>query len=442
MSAARTRAERLSAIEAVLEDLLPRFSVARARTGRPEVLSASLLWVGMLVCLLRGNVSQLAIWRLLAQAGLWGHDLVPISAEGVRKRLLRRGPDLLETVFAQVTAELMDESPGDTALAPFAPGVYALDDTSLDQVARHLPTLRDKERGDDALLPGKLSVAFDVRRQLFAAVEPTELPHQNPKAAARPLYRSLPKGSLLLVDLGYFSFPLFDDMTDDGYWFISKMRNRTTAVVERVLVDEPGLKEELIWLGKYRSDRAKHLVRRITVTVTPTPHIYLTNVRDPRTLSAAEVVALYGRRWDIELAFKSLKQHLGLGVLWSAHWELILTQVWGALLIAQIASSLRQQLALRAGVDLFDVSLALLLKELPQVVQRGADDVIGLLARLPMTPGGYLRKSRRKVYPVPTPQHITLPPPDLVTICTPRSSGRKCAADRSNRLHTAVLEGV
>ncbi len=131
-------------------------------------------------------------------------------------------------------------------------------------------------------------------------------------------------------------------------------------------------------------------MRRITVTRTKTPYVYLTNVLDPEQLSAAEVVTLYGRRWDIELAFKQLKHHLGLRLVWSAHWELVLTQVWGALLIAQIASSLRQQIALRAGIDLFDVSLALLLRELPQVVRRGQDDVVGRIARLPVTPGGYL----------------------------------------------------
>ncbi|MCO5220684.1 MAG: hypothetical protein M9947_03760 [Thermomicrobiales bacterium] len=56
-------AERLSAIEAALQDLLPRLALAPARTGRPEVLSAALLWTGMLVCIVRGQGSQLAIWR-------------------------------------------------------------------------------------------------------------------------------------------------------------------------------------------------------------------------------------------------------------------------------------------------------------------------------------------------------------------------------------------
>ncbi len=145
--------------------------------------------------------------RLLAEAGLWRRDLVPISAEAVRKRLQRSGPRSLQTLFAQVSAELAAASPGDLSLAPFAAGVYALDDTALDQVARHLPALRGIPKGDDALLPGKLCVAFDVRRQLFTTVLPTELPHQNPKIAAPALYRSLPVGSLLLLDLGYFSFP-------------------------------------------------------------------------------------------------------------------------------------------------------------------------------------------------------------------------------------------
>ncbi|MCO5220683.1 MAG: hypothetical protein M9947_03755 [Thermomicrobiales bacterium] len=130
-------------------------------------------------------------------------------------------------------------------MAPFATGVYALDDTSLAQVARHLPRLRETERSADVLLPGKPEGRLDVRRQLFAQVRPTELPHQNPKAAAPALYRALPPASLFLVDLGYFSFP-------------SSISSATTAIGSSpssrvapappwsIPIDQPGLTDELI----------------------------------------------------------------------------------------------------------------------------------------------------------------------------------------------------
>ena len=39
--------------------------------GRPRVLPAMALWAGLLVCILRGFESQLAVWRLISERGLW-----------------------------------------------------------------------------------------------------------------------------------------------------------------------------------------------------------------------------------------------------------------------------------------------------------------------------------------------------------------------------------
>jgi hypothetical protein len=415
---------RLDAIEATLADLLPRLTPPPARRGRPEILPGALLWAGLLVCILRGATSQQALWRLLSEVGLWQHPTVPVGAEAVRIRLVRAGPTVMQDLFTEVTAALAERLPPVRDLAPFATGVYALDESTLDGVARTLPALRDVPPGDDRLLPGKLQAVFDVRAQRFVHVGTTELPRQNEKVAARDLVATLPRDSLILADLGYFGFKWFDDLTDAGYHYVSKLRGKTSYTVVHVLAAGNGVRDELVWLGTYRADRARHLVRLLTVPVGQTIHRYLTNVRDPDLLSARDLVRLYARRWTIEEAFKLVKRDLGLYLLWSAQWELILTQVWGVLVIAQIASALRAEIARRAGIDLFDVSLTLLLRELAWFVQRGDPDVLGTIAALPVVPGGYLRPSRRQGRDVPDPGPITPPSPDLVPERVPRYAGK------------------
>lgn len=417
---------RLDVIEAILGELIPKLTPDPNPRGRPEVLPGALLWTGVLVCILRQTTSQQALWRLLSQAGLWHFPQVPVSAEAVRIRLQRAGPEIMQELFMQLTAELAVQFAGDATLAPFATGVYAIDESTLDGVARTLPALRAVPAGDDQLLPGKLITAFNVRTQQFETVLTTDLPRQNEKVAARDVVATLPVNSLILADLGYFSFPWFDDLTDHGYWYVSKLRRKTSYTRKHVLSAHGQIRDELVWLGKYRSDRAKHLVRRIQVPVGKTVHISITNVLDPHQLSMADVVRLYARRWDIELAFKTVKRDLGLHLLWSAKWELILTQVWGVLLIAQIAAALRAQIAQRAGIDLFDVSLSLLLRDLPHLVRRGEPDLIGRLAALPVVKGGYLRPSRRIRLEVPDNLPVHPPPDDLVLTRTPRYAGRKC----------------
>ena len=49
-----------------------------------------------------------------------------------------------------------------------------------------------------------------------------------PWVAAPDLVAELPAGALVLADLGYFSFPWFDDLTDAGHYWISRMRNPTS----------------------------------------------------------------------------------------------------------------------------------------------------------------------------------------------------------------------
>lgn len=423
----------LETIETYLTDLIPRVLPAPNPRGRPEILPGTLLWTALLVGIARGGITQLELWRQLSQTGLWEHPRIPVSAEAVRQRLVRHGPAVVQTLFTRVTAELLATVPADETLAPFATGVYALDESTLDQVARTLPHLRPVPPGDDRLLPGKVAAAFDLRRQLFTTIQTIDAPRQNERVAARAVLATVPPGSLILADLGYFGFEWFDDLTDGGYHFVSKLRKHTSVEPVHTLTRTAHVTDELVWLGAHRSDQAKHLVRRIAVRLGGVQQVYLTNVREPDRLPVAEVVRLYARRWDIELAFKTLKCELGLGLLWSAKRELIALQLWGALLIAQIASALRAEVAQRAGIDLFDVSLALLLRELPAVARREGSNTLAYLATLPRVKGGYLRPARRTPRTVPGELPVSTPPPTLVTLRTPRYAGRKCGPNRTDR---------
>lgn len=430
---------RLDAIEATLADLIPRLSPEPNPHGRPEVLPGALLWTGLLVCIARRMPSQQAVWRLLSEVGLWHYPRVPVGAEAVRIRLERSGPAVMETLFHQVSDEVaVPLTQAEQQLAPFATGgVYALDESTLDGVARTLPTLREVPAGDDQLLPGKLITAFDIRRQQFHTVQTTDVPRQNEKVAARDVLATLPEQSLILTDLGYFSFPWFDDLTAAGQAYVSRLRSKVSTQTEHVLSEQGPFRDELVWLGAYRADRAAYLVRRIQVPHGTGVRVYLTNVLEPDQLSAADVVRLYARRWDVELAFKLVKRELGLHLVWSAKWELILTQLWGVLLIAQIALALRAQIAQRAGVDLFEVSLALLLQDLPYLVQASDGDVVGHIAALPKVKGGYLRPSRRTSHTVPEDLAVTPPPPDLVRKRKARYAGRRAGPTRTeNRPRT------
>lgn len=426
----------LNEVEGLLAELIAALApaapidgaIGRSR-GRPPILPAALLWSGLVVGVLRGTPSQLDLWRLISGTGLWHFPAVAVTDDAVYKRLDRSGGTAMAGLFADLTRLLLARVPPDRSLAPFAAEVVAVDETTLDPVARRLPSLRDVPPRDVRLLPGKLAGVFDVRRQLWRHVEHIPAPRQNEKVAARGLVADLPTGSLILADLGYFSFPWFDALTDAGQWWVSRLRTGTSYHLLHVGYQDGETLDALVWLGAHRADKAKHAVRLVQFRQGGALRRYLTNVRDAEVLPLADIARLYARRWDIEMAVDLAKTKLGLHLLWSAKTTVVLTQVWAVLLVAQLLQALRIEVAVRAEVDPFDVSLPLLVRYLPRyarhAAQHGGDPIAAFVAdgrRL-----GFIRPSRRLRILVPAvPPEAWIPPPeDLVLVRTPRYANRK-----------------
>jgi hypothetical protein len=392
-----------------------------AQRGRPRVLPSLCLWGALVLGVLARDGSQRAIWRRISDLGLWHYRPLAVSDQAIYHRLERDGTAPLQALFAHVTALLARHVTPWTRseLAPGAAGVYVLDETTLDPVARRLGGEGTRR------LPGKLAGRFNVRTQLWERLLLTPDPHQNEKILARELLVGIPRGSLILADLGYFAFHWFDELTEAGYWFVSRLRDGTSYELRHVFQQSGESLDAIIWLGRYRADRAAHAVRLVQVRRGQTLHRYLTNVLDPRVLSAEQVVALYARRWDIERAIALVKQHLGLSLWWSTKDVVVHQQLWAVLTIAQFVAALRLEIAGRAGVDPSDVSVALLVAQLPQYAARGWDPIDRFLEVGPRM--GYIRPSRRIRICVPdlAVANYQFPPPDLVLVRTPRYAERR-----------------
>ncbi len=419
----------LENIERFLREMIERLEPIHADPigrGRPRVLPAMCLWAGVLVCVLRGWSSQLGIWRLLREKRLWQYPRFAISDQAVYKRLEQGGEAPLKWLFEQASAVLAERlQPYMQSIATFFSEVVAIDETTLDKVMRHLPLLRAVADGDAHLLPGKLAGVFDIRLQQWRYVEHIPDPHENEKVAAPALLEHLQRGALILMDLGFFSFAWFDQLTQEGYFWISRLRQKTSYEILHTFYRQGETLDALIWLGAYRADRARYAVRLVTFQVGATSYQYITNVIHPTQLSLRDIAVLYARRWDIELAFKLIKRELGLHLFWSAKPVVILQQVWAVLLISQILHALQLEIAGKAGVDPFDVSLPLLVEYLPSwydvdfidlVVERGRE-------------AGFIRPSRR--IRIQTPpidlKEYSPPPADLVLVHQPRYAHRKSA---------------
>lgn len=396
--------------------------------GRPRILPAMCLWAGVVICILRGWNSQLKIWRLLSQKGLWDYPRFAISDEAVYKRLEEAGPEPLKQLYEQISTVLLERlQQYAQKIAPFASEVVAIDATTLDQVLRHLPILRNVPNGGDALMPGKLAGVFDLRVQQWRYVEHVPEPHQNEKVGAQNLLQHIQQGALIIMDLGFFSFPWFDQLTSEGYYWLSRMRQKTSYEIIHTFYKKGSTFDGLVFLGNYRADRARYAVRMVTFQVGEINHQYITNVLHPSLLGLKDIAVLYARRWDIEMAFKLIKRELGLHLFWSAKTNVILQQVWAVLLISQILYALQLEIAAKAEVDPFDVSMPLLVEYLPAWNDIDFVEHVVELGRS----GGFIRPSRRirpKTPPIDMKEYSPSPP-DLCLAREPRYARRRVVWD-------------
>jgi Transposase DDE domain len=409
----------------------PQALPVKRKRGHPVVVSYDHLWLAMLTAILRGFTGFASVWRLITWSGVGSFPLVAMTRDGVRKRLLHASLDSLQELLTRVSAALLawTSSFQDRTLAPFATAILALDQSTLDAVQRRCQDVREEAKDSPILRVGKLAGLFDLRRQQWVRLLFRDDVFVNEKHLVEELFAGVQVGTLVLADLGYFSFPWFDWLGDQGCWWISRLREKTSHTTEHCFYRRGTTIDALVWLGAYRSDRSKYLVRLIQFEYRGLSYRYLTNVCDPTLLSMSEVARLYARRWDIELAFKALKGDLGIHLWWSSHPKLVLQQLFCAMIVAQILHALHLRVAFEAGVDLFDVSLPVLVRLLAMAPARlMGEGLLPLLVRKGRKQG-LIRPSRRYQAVVPALLEAYIPlPADLVMTRIPHHAQRKCKA--------------
>lgn len=397
----------------------------RRQRGCPATLSWAHLALAVVLHLLQGWRSRLEVWRHVQRVPMGPFAPVRVSNQAVYERLDRRGISIMQRLFGSrsLWLHLRLTAYAEHHLAPFAPVVVALDESVLDTMLRRFPhkeELGHRTAKATRLPPGRIAGLFDLRYQQWHRVDVVPDGHANCKVHAPLLLDGLPVGSLILFDRGYASFPWYDELTRRGYFWITRPAKATGYPLVHAYVQQDHLFDGLVRVGRSHKDRAASIVRLVRFRCKGRWHAYLSNVLDPLTLSAADIVRLYARRWDIELAFRLLQDHLHLHTHWSEKWEVLALQVWASLLIAQVYHALQVELAARAGVEVFDVSLALLVRWVPLMLAQHQDPMSVLLAQGRAI--GLIRPSRRIPIEVPTLclNEIVWPPDDLLLWQEPR----------------------
>jgi plasmid maintenance system antidote protein VapI len=401
---------------------------ARRKRGNPGVLTWPHLWLAALLALFRRAEGVADLWRLICLSPLGSFAPVQLTQQAVRQRLLSGGLAPMAQLLGQVNESLQSRPMPKVALhlASFAKEIVALDESTLDAVARLCDEVAHLAKDSALLRVGKLAGLFDVRRQCWLRLQFRSDVYAHCKTGAALLLEGLQKGSLILADLGYFGFAWFDYLTEQGYYWISRLKPNVSFERIHVFFEQGETLDALIWLGVHRSDQAAHAVRLVQFRVGETLYQYVTNVCDPHLLPMHEIAQLYARRWDIELAFKLLKQHLGLRLWWGCDQRLVMQQIYLTLIVAQVLHHLQLEIAAEACVDPFDVSLPILITMLTQACLPTPQGLVTTLVEQ----GRFLKLIRphgrlRTQAPIIEPHQLHPAPPALVLLRRARHTVNK-----------------
>ena len=144
----------------------------------------------------------------------------------------------------------------------------------------------------------------------------------------------LEAGAFYIMDRGYLDFARLHTMHQAGAFFVTRAKSNFNARrVYSATVDKPGgvVCDQLVALnGHYvRLDYPEQLRRvRFKDPTTGKTLIFLTN---NTTLPAPVIAQLYKNRWQVELFFKWIKQHLRIKRFLGNSENAVKTQVWCAI---------------------------------------------------------------------------------------------------------------
>jgi hypothetical protein len=141
-------------------------------------------------------------------------------------------------------------------------------------------------------------------------------------------------GTLLVMDRGYNDYGWFADLTRQGVYFVTRMKDNADYLVveERELPRRKGLLRDQVICFYQQAQAGKECYFRRIEFYDEEQDRVLVFVTNHLTLAAATVAEVYRQRWRIELFFKALKQSLRIKTFVGTSANALKTQIWAALI--------------------------------------------------------------------------------------------------------------
>ena len=283
-----------------------------------------------------------AVGRKLYHAGLRGPVPRSTLADANEKRDWRIFADFAQVLIAQATRQYAGEPMG----VELEGAAYALDSTTVDLCLGLFPWAKYKQTRGGV----KMHTLLALRGNLPSLVVITPAHVHDVNVLAELAFEP---GALYVMDRGYVDFAQFHRIHQAPAFFLTrakrnlKFRRRTSAPVDKtagVRFDQTGVLAEPTSRRRY-PDTLRRVGYRDPETGQPL--VFLTN---NSVLSAPDVAQLYRRRWQIELFFRWIKQHLRIKAFYGTSPNAVKIQIWIAICVYVLGAILRKRLGLSCSL--------------------------------------------------------------------------------------------
>jgi hypothetical protein len=224
--------------------------------------------------------------------------------------------------------------------------VYALDSTTIDLCLSVFPWAHFRSTKSAV----KMHTLLDLRGNIPSFIHISEGKLHDVHA----LDLLIPEpGAIYVMDRGYMDFGRLHALHEAGAFFVTRAKSNLKA--HRVYSGSSDriagvIADQAIALDGYRTrqDYPQHLRRiRFKDPESGKTLVFLTN---QASLPALTICALYKSRWQVELFFKWIKQHLRIKRFYGTSENAVKTQIWIAVSVYVLVAIIKKRLGLDASL--------------------------------------------------------------------------------------------
>ena len=149
---------------------------------------------------------------------------------------------------------------------------------------------------------------------------------------------ALNKGDIMAMDRAYIDYEKFEQLSERGVVYVTKMKKSLKyKILKDTAYQTPdGLTEvrvqDVVFAKKQKDGEMLEHYARIVTYVDEVKHKLISLLTNDKDFDPEEIVAIYRKRWEIELLFKQMKQNFPLKYFYGESANAIKIQIWVTLI--------------------------------------------------------------------------------------------------------------